>query len=72
MSNLEQIIASGEGKVDYLDLYKKTREYYMAERNFMLTGSALITTWIFRRFLVGFSRLNDVENDIVNYDKTVN
>lgn len=44
----------------------------MAERNFMLTGSALIATWIFRRFLVGFSRLNDVENDIVNYDKTVN
>ena len=56
--------------MDYLDLYKKTREYYMAERNFMLTGSALIATWIFRRFLVGFSRLNDVECDIESYPKT--
>ena len=65
------MIASGEGKIDYLDLYKKTREYYMAERNLMLTGAALIATWIFRRFLVGFSRLNDVEQDIIQYEKAV-
>jgi hypothetical protein len=44
----------------------------MAERNFMLTGSALIATWIFRRFVVGFSRLNDVENDIANHEKITN
>lgn len=55
--------------MDYLDLYKKTREYYMAERNFMLTGSALIATWIFRRFVVGFARLNDVENEIASHQK---
>ena len=65
----EQLIATGEGRIDYLDLYKKTREYYMAERNLMLTGSALVATWIFRRFIIGFSRLNDIEYDIGEFEK---
>ena len=48
-----QAIKSDE-KEDYLTIYKKLREYYMAERNFMLTASALIVMYIFSRFLKQF------------------
>lgn len=37
-------------------IYKKLREFYMAERNFMLTASALVTTFIASRFLAVFRK----------------
>jgi hypothetical protein len=36
----------------------------MAERNFMLTSSALFISFVFQRFCAALSKLNDLENDI--------
>lgn len=44
---------------DYLIIYKKLREYYMAERNFMLTSSTLFIMFVFRKFLGGFRQIYD-------------
>ena len=46
---------------DYLMMYKRNRDYYMAERNFMLTASALFVYFVFQRFLYGFKKLTDIE-----------
>lgn len=46
---------------DYIILYKKFREYYMAERNFMLTASALFIMFAFNRFFTGLKRLYEME-----------
>lgn len=46
---------------DYIILYKKYREYYMAERNFMLTASALFIMIVFKRFFTGFKHLYEKE-----------
>lgn len=44
---------------DYMIIYKKLREYYMAERNFMLTSSTLFIMFVFRKFLSGFRQIYD-------------
>lgn len=44
---------------DYIIIYKKLREYYMAERNFMLTSSTLFVMFVFRKFLSGFRKIYD-------------
>ena len=49
---------------DYLIMYKRYRELYMAERNFMLTFSALFVTFAYYRFVEGIKKLVDVENVI--------
>lgn len=36
----------------------------MAERNFMLTGSALFVYYVFVKFLGAFGKLSQVEDDI--------
>lgn len=46
---------------DYIIIYKKLREYYMAERNFMLTSSTLFVMFVFRNFLAGFRKIYDNE-----------
>lgn len=53
-------------KEDYLSIYKKLREFHMAERNFMLTGSALLTMFIFKRFLATFRKWYDLEKEYEN------
>ena len=53
-------------KNDYIILYKKYREYYMAERNFMLTASSLFIMFVFDRFYRGFKRLYEIENPRTN------
>lgn len=45
-------------------MFKREREFYLAERNFMLTASALIVTFFYRSFVYGLSKLNDLENNI--------
>jgi hypothetical protein len=49
-----------EHREDYLQLYRNYREYYMAERNFMLTSSALFISFVFERFCAALSKLNDL------------
>jgi len=46
---------------DYIIIYKKLREYYMAERNFMLTSSTLFVMFVFKNFLGGFRKIYDNE-----------
>ena len=46
---------------DYIIIYKKLREYYMAERNFMLTSSTLFVMFVFKNFLSGFRKIYDNE-----------
>ena len=41
-------------------MMKKYREFYMAERNFMLTSSALFVYFVFQRFLVAIKKLTDI------------
>lgn len=45
-------------------LFKKYREYYLAERNFMLTSSALVIYFVFVQFLGALGKLCDVEDNI--------
>lgn len=45
---------------DYMSIYKKLREFYMAERNFMLTLSALSSMFIFKRFMATFNKWYDL------------
>ena len=65
----EKIDALAEGKVDYLSLYKQSREYYMAERNFMLTATTLFATFVLFRFMATLGKLNGIENEVETYDK---
>lgn len=46
---------------DYIIIYKKLREYYMAERNFMLTSSTLFVWFVFRKFFAGFRKIYENE-----------
>lgn len=43
---------------DYLIMYRRYREFYMAERNFMLTSSALLVYFIFSRMVVSLNKLH--------------
>ena len=54
------MIKSGQHH-DYIIMFKQYREYYMAERNFMLTASTLFIMFIFNRFFNGFKRLYEIE-----------
>ena len=60
-----------DGKVDYLTIYKQSREYYMAERNFMLTATTLFATFVLWRFLAAFDKLNNIELEIEEHDQKV-
>ena len=60
-----------DGKVDYLTIYKQSREYYMAERNFMLTATTLFATFVLWRFLAAFDKLNGIEQEIEEHDSKV-
>lgn len=62
LDNFELVRA--EHKEDYLQLYRNYREFYMAERNFMLTSSALFISFVFHRLCATISKLNDLENEI--------
>ena len=53
-----------EHKEDYLQLYRNYREFYMSERNFMLTSSALFIAFVFHRLCATIAKLNDLENEI--------
>ena len=46
---------------DYIIVFKQYREYYMAERNFMMTASTLFIMFAFNRFFRGFRRLYEIE-----------
>jgi hypothetical protein len=46
---------------EYINMYGKLREFYMAERNFMLTASTLFAMFIFQRFFAAFRKLYDFE-----------
>lgn len=61
VDNFETIKA--ERHDDYIIIYKKLREYYMAERNFMLTSSTLFVWFVFKMFLGGFRKMYDNENE---------
>lgn len=50
-------------KEDYLSLYRNYREFYLAERNFMLTSSALFAYFALQSLLKAISKLNDIENE---------
>lgn len=54
------MIKSGQHN-DYIIIFKQFREYYMAERNFMLTASTLFIMFVFNRFFRGFRNLYDLE-----------
>ena len=43
---------------------KEYREYYMSERNIMLTSSALFAYFIFNRIFASILKLADIENQI--------
>lgn len=62
LDNFELVRA--EHKEDYLQLYRNYREFYMSERNFMLTSSALFISFVFHRLCATISKLNDLENEI--------
>ena len=49
-------------KKDYMSMFKREREFYMAERNFMLTASALIVSFMYQKFVSAIFKLNDIEN----------
>ncbi len=57
--------------MDYLTIYKQSREYYMAERNFMLTATTLFATFVLWRFLAAFDKLNNIELEIEEHDQKV-
>ena len=46
---------------DYIILFKQYRDYYMAERNFLLTASSLFIIFVFNRFFAGFKKLYEFE-----------
>lgn len=50
-----------QDRESYVAIYIKLREFYMAERNFMLTGSTLLVLFILWRFLAAFKKLYDLE-----------
>ena len=49
---------------DYLIVYKRYREFYMAERNFMLTSSALIAYFVFQQLLSLIKNLARTETSL--------
>jgi hypothetical protein len=51
---------------------KEYREYYMSERNIMLTASAFFAYFIFDRIFFNIRKLADIENQIEHpEDKSV-
>ena len=58
LDNFELVRA--EHKEDYLQLYRNYREFYMSERNFMLTSSALFIAFVFHRLCATIAKLNDL------------
>lgn len=57
-------LVKAQHKEDYLQLYRNYREFYMSERNFMLTSSALFIAFVFHRLCATIAKLNDLENEI--------
>ena len=62
LDNFELVKA--DNREDYLQLYRNYREFYMSERNFMLTSSALFIAFVFHRLCATISKLNDLESEI--------
>ena len=62
LDNFDMIKKSQEE--NYLLMYKKYRELYMAERNFMLTFSALFIYYVYQRFLFAIRKLVTIENEM--------
>jgi hypothetical protein len=48
---------------------KEYKEYYMSERNIMLTSSAFFAYFIFDRVFFNIRKLADIENQIDNPDQ---
>ena len=46
---------------DYIIVFKQYRDYYMSERNFMLTASTLFIMLVFDRFFRGIRKLYEIE-----------
>lgn len=43
-------------------MLKEYREYYMAERNIMLSSSALFIYFVFARLMFNINKLSEIEN----------
>jgi hypothetical protein len=59
-------VAKGTGHDNMIDVLKEHREYYLAERNIMLTCSALFVYFVLQRLFFSIRRLADEEHRIEN------
>ena len=52
-------LIQGQGNESMIGILKEYREYYMAERNIMLTCSAMFVYFVFQRLMFNIRKLTD-------------